>query len=357
VSERSRTFFTRLGVTFGPRSGQSEQRARYVAESIGEHFEDGMMLAGALEGLEASLALAPRPPEGDEAMDVLQRRAGELRTDLRFLMRASEAEFVYYLDVRGRGIYLRASPIDVSRIIQEALFARIRTAVLTSATLAVDGSFEYLRGRLGVRHADELRVASEFDYGRQALLYLPRQMPPPKAPSFAEAAARQVVELVRPVQRPRLRPVHQLRRAADRPTGREMSLPYPILVQGTAPRSTLIERFRQRRTRCLLATSSFWQGVDVVGEALSCVIVDKLPFASPGDPITAARIEAINAAGGDAFSDYQVPLAALALQQGLGRLYPSPHGPGCSGRARSPVENHGLRAPLPGVPAGRAGDP
>ena len=100
----------------------------------------------------------------------------------------------------------------------------------------------------------------------------------------------------------------------------EMALPFPILVQGTAPRSTLIEQFRSTPNAVLLATSSFWQGVDVVGDALSCVIIDKLPFASPGDPVTAARIEAIKARGGDAFADYQVPLAILALQQGLGRL-------------------------------------
>jgi ATP-dependent DNA helicase DinG len=145
-------------------------------------------------------------------------------------------------------------------------------------------------------------------------------MPPPKAPNFTEAAARETIELLKR-SRGRafvlftsyavLRGVQQFL---------EMSLPYPLLVQGTAPRSALIEQFRSTPSAVLLATSSFWQGVDVVGEALSCVIIDKLPFASPGDPVTAARIDAINAAGGDAFADYQVPVAILALQQGLGRL-------------------------------------
>jgi ATP-dependent DNA helicase DinG len=100
----------------------------------------------------------------------------------------------------------------------------------------------------------------------------------------------------------------------------EMAVPYPVLVQGTAPRSALIDEFRAAGNAVLLATSSFWQGVDVVGDALSCVVIDKLPFASPGDPVTSARIDAITARGGDAFADYQVPLAILALQQGLGRL-------------------------------------
>jgi ATP-dependent DNA helicase DinG len=208
----------------------------------------------------------------------------------------------------------------VSRIVRDVLFERMRAVVLTSATLAVDGSFEYLKGRLGVRQAEELRVASEFDYAAQALLYLPRKLPPPKAPAFPEAAAREIVEIVK---RTRGRAFvlftsYAVLRAVQRVV--EMSLPYPIFVQGTAPRTELIERFRSTSNAVLLATSSFWQGVDVVGEALSCVIVDKLPFASPGDPVTAARIDAVRAAGGDAFSDYQVPLAILALQQGLGRL-------------------------------------
>ena len=326
VAEHSRTFFA--GLAMARMSGGPEARARYTAEAIGDHFEDGLALAGALEGLEATLGLmnagrsaeAGAVPETNEAAAALQRRARELRTDLRFLMRAADADFVYYIEVRGRGLFLRASPIDVSRIVRDALFDRQRATVLTSATLAVDGSFEYVKGRLGIGEADEVRVASEFDYARQALLYLPRRMPPPKAPTFAEAAARETIELL---TRSRGRAFvlftsYAVLRVVQQFV--EMAVPYPVLVQGTAPRSTLIEEFRATPNAVLLATASFWQGVDVVGDALSCVIVDKLPFASPGDPVTAARIEAINAAGGDAFGGYQVPLAILTLQQGLGRL-------------------------------------
>ena len=355
VADRSRMFFSGLALAralHGGGAGQ-ESRVRYAAESLAEHFEEGTSLAGALEGLEATLALAPSSAAGaaesdrgptaadaNEAVVALQRRAGELRNDLRFLMRAADPDFVYYVETRGRGrsanadrpastgssgreatrSFLRASPLDVSRIVRDVLFDRMRTVVLTSATLAVDGSFEYLKGRLGIRQAEELRVASEFDYATQALLYLPQRLPPPKAPTFAEAAAHEITELVK---RSRGRAFvlftsYVVLRAAKRAV--EMALPYPILVQGTAPRTELIERFRSTPNAVLLATSSFWQGVDVVGEALSCVIIDKLPFASPGDPVTAARIDAIAAAGGDAFADYQVPLAILALQQGLGRL-------------------------------------
>jgi ATP-dependent DNA helicase DinG len=244
---------------------------------------------------------------------------------LRFLLKAADADFVYYVEARQRGrdwsrLFLRASPIDVSRIVQEALFDRMRAAVLTSATVAVEGSFEYVKGRLGIRQAEELRVTSEFDYTSQALLYLPRRVPSPKAPSFAEAAGGQVVEIVK---RSRGRAFvlftsYNVLRTVQRLV--EMALPFPILVQGSAPRTELLERFRTTPNAVLLATSSFWQGVDVAGEALSCVVIDKLPFASPADPVTAARIEAINARGGDAFADYQVPLAILTLKQGLGRL-------------------------------------
>jgi ATP-dependent DNA helicase DinG len=326
VSDHSRMFFSGLSLARAvqPGGGQ-ESRARYTAESIEDHFEDGMALAGALEGLEATLALAQKPDatapaDTSEALAALQRRAGEVRNDLRFLMRASDPDFVYYVETRGRGIFLRASPIDVSRIVRDVLFERMRAIILTSATLAVDGSFEYVKMRLGIKQASEIRVASEFDFARQALLYLPRQVPPPKAPAFAAAAAREITEILK---RSRGRAFvlftsYAVLRAVQQVI--EMTVPYPILVQGTAPRTDLIERFRSTPGAVLLATSSFWQGVDVVGEALSCVIIDKLPFASPGDPVTAARIDAIKATGGDAFADYQVPLAILALQQGLGRL-------------------------------------
>jgi ATP-dependent DNA helicase DinG len=250
----------------------------------------------------------------------LGRRALELREDVRFLTRADDPGHVYYLEMRGRGVFLRASPIDVSDIVREMLFDRMAATVLTSATLTVDGRFDYIRGRLGIRRAHETRLASEFDYTRQAILYLPRKMPDPRSPNFVAAAGNEVVEILRRTDGrafvlftsyANLRQVHEY--AAKR-------LPYPMLVQGSAPRTALLREFKATPNAVLFATSSFWQGVDVVGESLSCVIIDKLPFASPGDPITSARIEAINEAGGNAFGEYQIPLAILALQQGLGRL-------------------------------------
>jgi ATP-dependent DNA helicase DinG len=217
-------------------------------------------------------------------------------------------------------VFLRASPIDVSAIVRDLLLERMRTTVLTSATLTVDGGFGYIRERLGIRNAAEIRLPSEFDFEKQAVLYLPARMPDPRSPEFAGAAGRQVIEILKRTRGrafvlftsyATLRAVQALA---------ELALDYPMFVQGTAPRSLLLKRFRETPHSVLLATSSFWQGVDVVGEALSCVIIDKLPFASPGEPVTAARIESIRARGGEPFGDYQVPLAILALRQGLGRL-------------------------------------
>jgi len=337
VSMHAHGFFT--GLSLAQVQNPAEGRARYTADAFGEHASDALALIRSLEGLEATLALiasgigdqgsgtsknAFDPPSlipDPEMIATLQRRAGELRNDLRFLMRADDPDYVFYVEVRGKGGFsLRASPIDVSRIVRESLFDRYRSIVLTSATLAVDGSFAYVKGRLGLKDADEIRVPSEFDFRTQALLYLPRRMPPPKSPSFVEAVARETIALVTHSQGRAFvlftsyRVLHAVRPFI------EMAVPYPVLVQGTAPRSALIDEFRSAGNAILLATSSFWQGVDVVGDALSCVVIDKLPFASPGDPVTSARIDAITARGGDAFSDYQVPLAILSLQQGLGRL-------------------------------------
>jgi ATP-dependent DNA helicase DinG len=260
------------------------------------------------------------PESIPEIIAALARRSRELRDDLRFLLRAGDNEFVYFVELRGRGVFLRASPIDVSTIVRELLLDRLQTTVLTSATLAVEGTFDYIRDRLGIRHADEVRLPSEFDFTRQAILYLPNRMPDPRSDNFAVAAGREVIEILKRTQGRAfvLFTSYATMRAVQAMA--EMALSYPVLAQGSAPRSHLLKQFRTTPHAVLFATSSFWQGVDVVGEALSCVIVDKLPFASPSDPVTAARIDAIRTRGGDAFNQYQVPLAILTLQQGLGRL-------------------------------------
>ena len=311
--------FRRPGTSTRAREGGGlfDERLRLTEGVLEVVGESGLLLTEALGRVEAVIAGLKEPGEDVRG---LARRAGELREHARFLLRATDPGFVFFLEIRGRGVFLRATPIDVAALVREHLLERPRTVVLTSATLAVNGSFEYVRGRLGITAAEEIRLPSEFGHATQSLLYLPRKMPDPRSPEFVAEAAREVVEIlghsegrafVLFTSYANLREVH----ARIAPL-----LPYPLLVQGEAPRTQLIDRFRRTPNAVLLATSSFWQGVDVVGEALSCVIIDKLPFASPGDPIVQARIEAINEAGGDAFRDYQVPLAILTLLQGLGRL-------------------------------------
>ena len=323
VDDHALTFFSALQMARHARGG-FEERLRIGPGWFGDILDDGLGLIAALNGLDEAMRKRAGVDEAgaqiNEEAETLARRAAEARDQLTFLLEAADPSYVYFLETRHRGVFLRAAPIDVSRIINEMLFNRMRATIMTSATLTVDGSFDYVKGRLGVHDASAVRVQSEFDFTEQAILYLPKQMPPPKSPLYGDAVAREVRDLLlRSEGRAFVlfTSYAMLRSVRDRV---EADLPYPILVQGTAPRSTLLTQFRSTPNAVLFATSSFWQGVDVVGEQLSCVIIDKLPFASPGDPITAARIEAINAEGGDAFQDYQVPLAILAMLQGLGRL-------------------------------------
>jgi ATP-dependent DNA helicase DinG len=192
------------------------------------------------------------------------------------------------------------------------------TPIFTSATLAAAGDFTYSRGRLGLDDADELLVASPFDYERQALLYVPRDLPP-VLEGFSQAAADRTRELLA-ITQGRAFLLFTSHRALREATARLGDLPFPRLVQGDAPRATLVDRFRTTPNAVLLGTSSFWEGVDVPGDALSLVIIDKLPFAPHTDPLIAARMQASAEAGRDPFDTIQLPAAAIALKQGFGRL-------------------------------------
>jgi len=283
--------------------------ARVAEESLG--------LLQRLEGLRTVLLAAPDRPE---ALVGLAGRALALAGELAFLVKAETDDHVYFVETRGRGVYLRAMPIDVSARLKDVLFDEVRAAVLTSATLAVDGGFAYVKDRLGLEPTRELLLASPFRYEEQALLYVPRDMPEPQSPEFVDHVAEEVARLLE-LSRGRafvLFTSHaNMNAVASLLAGR---VDYPLLIQGEAPKAQLLDTFRATPHAVLLATTSFWQGVDVAGEQLSCVIVDKLPFASPGDPVVSARIERLRSRGQNAFGEYQVPVAVLMLKQGLGRL-------------------------------------
>ena len=212
------------------------------------------------------------------------------------------------------------APVDVSSELRERLWDDGPTAILVSATLTTGDDARFVRRRLGLEHAREAVVGSPFDFPEQALLYLPRTMPDPRGEGFTERAADEIVSLLA-LSEGRALVLTSSYRALEvyreRVRGR---VPYEVLVQGEAPRERLLERFRDEVGSVLLATSTFWQGVDVPGESLSLLVIDKLPFSAPGDPLHEARCEAVERAGGDWFSDYALPTAMLQLRQGFGRL-------------------------------------
>jgi ATP-dependent DNA helicase DinG len=275
-------------------------------------------LDGGLARMETTLdALSEQSPE----VDNLIRRVRQIRFDLQFIVAGDERAFVYWLERRGRGIFLRASPIDVSSLLQDKLFEKVETVVLTSATLASAGSFGFIKERLGLDdETDDLIAPSSYDYENQAVLYLPRNMPDPRSVQWAAAAAAEVVKILNATAGRAF--VLSTSFAGMRALYEQVApeVDYPCFLQGTASKAGLLEKFRETPHAVLFATASFWQGVDVRGEQLSCVIIDKLPFAVPSDPVVAARQRYIDDQGGSSFYEYSVPQAIISLKQGLGRL-------------------------------------
>jgi ATP-dependent DNA helicase DinG len=347
VRERSQRFFSLLPAHEG----------RFAFDSRREFLEEGgeefIALNQALCRMGAELEQLPQKP-GE--VFTLARRAQQLQVQLRFVMENEDPNTVFWIDrrsprgapgaaLKGAGfshaaarsfengasapegrsggrtnVFLQATPIEVGQILRECLWSKLETSVLTSATLAVGGAFDYIRQRLGLDHARELIVPSHFDYESQAILYVPPDLPDPRTQQFAGEAAgviRRLLEVTRGRAFVLFTSYAQMNEIYDRLLG---VLEFPMLKQGDAPRSALLEEFRVTPHAVLFGTSSFWQGVDVQGEQLSCVIIDRLPFAVPSDPVVAARVNAIDAGGGNAFFEYQVPSAVITLKQGFGRL-------------------------------------
>jgi ATP-dependent DNA helicase DinG len=348
LRERSQLFFSLLP----PGDGRFAFETR--REFLEENGDEFLALNQALTRLAGELESVPQKPE--EIFSFV-RRAREIQVQLGFAMESDDRNTVFWIERRGarglnregyglsrsekreknirasspegirtrQNVFLQATPIDVGPILRECLWSKLESAVLTSATLAVGGGFEYIRQRLGLEHARESVLPSHFDYESQALFYVPPDLPDPRTPQFVTKAAeciRKLLEITRGRAFVLFTSYAQMNEIHQRLLG---ELEFPMLRQGDAPKSALLEEFRLTPNAVLFATSSFWQGVDVQGEQLSCVIIDRLPFAVPTDPVVAARVKAIDASGGNAFFQYQVPSAVITLKQGFGRLIRSLH--------------------------------
>ncbi|MCZ2156966.1 MAG: ATP-dependent DNA helicase [Bryobacterales bacterium] len=281
------------------------------------HLEPYQQLRTAL-----SLVGTTMRKESDALADFLPlfRRAGMIAESLALWVESRDNDRVHWVERRGRFVALEACPIDVAPILREKLFSNIETVILTSATLAVSGSFDFVAERIGIDNPKTLIVEGGFDYQEQALLYIPPDLPDPRSSLYVEHAAAAINEILA-ITKGRafvLFTSHQqMRLLYDilSPT-----LPFPTMLQGEAPKRHLLERFKQTPNAVLFATSSFWQGIDVPGDQLSCVVIDKLPFAVPSDPVVSARIEKLREEDRSPFLEYQIPQAAIALKQGFGRL-------------------------------------
>ncbi len=333
--DASHAFFAALA--FGSASGgtppsQPARRSHHLAEAkrplTAEDLAPPVRTAfDALDvRLEAIEAVASSRKE--EAVQMIGRRAGDLRDELRNIVHGVHATddgevvpVVRWIDVRSRSVSLGASPVDVGATLRSRLFDRVPSVVCTSATLATGGAFHFAKSRVGAPpEAAELVVPSPFDFASRAALYLPEDLPDPADPSFEASAAERIAELVAMTDggafvlctsTRAMKALHaRLRGGSDR----------PLLVQGERPKHMLLSRFRASERAVLVATMSFWEGVDVPGWALRLVVLDKIPFAPPSDPVVAARSARIDREGGNGFAQYSVPAAAMTLKQGFGRL-------------------------------------
>lgn len=299
--------------------GETRRRYPLSPDQLSHGFADTCReIFHALEQLNARLSAQQT---NQPAFDSFVRRGSEMVLVLRQILEQSDPNLVFWYELSPHSVYLRGAPIETRSIADQCLFSQTTRVVLTSATLSIAGRFDFLRQNLAMpAETRELLLPSPFAYQEQALFFVPDKLPVPQSPQFCHAIAREAAKILARTKGRALflftsyRNLHTVHRQL------QDSLPYTILVQGEKPKRQLLAEFKQKVDSVLLATSSFWQGIDVPGEALSCLLIDKLPFEVPDDPLTAARMANLSRQGKNPFFDYQVPRAVIYLKQGVGRL-------------------------------------
>jgi ATP-dependent DNA helicase DinG len=317
------------------KSGQDlETRPKYLTGVISlqsryrlrqEYLKPELMslLTSLLNNLTALRSMLDNLSPKTEAIEALSRRAQEIVQQLTFIVEMKDPTYVYWCEIKGKGIFLKASLIEVGSMLNHHLFDQKDTIIFTSATLSTNQNFTYFKERLGLMEREgieELILDSHFDYEKQAILYLPKHLPEPDREAFALMSAEEIKHILELTSGRAFILFTSYKNMVNVYEYLKEKLRFTLLLQGEKPKSTLLKQFKEDIHSVLFATSSFWEGVDVQGEALSCVVIDKLPFDPPTEPIVEARIKYITSQGGNAFFSYQIPSAIISLKQGLGRL-------------------------------------
>ena len=301
------------------------EAARFSLAQLQERmgFDNGVV--GLIRELDTLAALLETQAQRSEGLENCWRRAGELVAQLRRWQKGADADYVRWGESYTLSLQLNATPLVIAKIMQKQMSGHPRAWIFTSATLAVQRDFGHYCGEMGLEGAESAFWDSPFDYGKQALLYAPTGLPDPNNYVYTEAVVKAAFPVLkasagrafflctslRAMRRTHELLTEQLERAG---------LDFPLLIQGEGSKNELLERFRRLGNAILVGSQSFWEGVDVRGEALSLVVIDKLPFAPPDDPVLSARIERMKTEGKNAFMDYQLPRAVINVKQGAGRL-------------------------------------